>query len=501
MIARWWLFVSSLMAQPVMGQGTWSYVEDFGPYQALVRDMVEMPDGGYVAATMASGLGVGLPGQCWLTKFGAEGALLYSERVWEPGTDVIVSVLQPLGDDKFRAFGTTLDPDSLEAFFHFDSNWSLQGLDSGTFAYSALQQLIMDNIIPLPDGGAVILGSAADGIYHWNKGVTVQVAPNGSMVRDHIFDGANNALVLRHGLVDPDGSYWITCKRTPVELGGLSAKTSVIHLAPDFSWIDGYPSPNVFGSGSLTAPDSVLDDQMELRRLPGGNLIMAGRLGDWLYLGYYHSIVMKMTGSGEVQDMAYFDSPFPFDQVGVLSSMCDAPEDDFYFAYVENMAIASQVDASNIRVLRMDTSLNVLCEWLVEGIAEGAYYNLQRIKATSDGGFMLLGGRRQIGDATLNAWARKFTGTDCNAGTAGHDRTRRDMIFPNPGSSGFTWTSETLQTGTFTLFDAIGREVWTNQVQSGLVKATGLWLKPGVYHYRVVDQSGSRILSGLWLGQ
>ncbi len=489
-----------LTASTANGQGSWSYEESFGGYQARVRDGLELPDGSWVLATMASGAEVGLPGQFWLTRIGGDGELISSVRIWDPGVKTIVSVLQPMDGDRFRAFGTVGDVETTEAYFHYDSNSGLDRLDSGLVTYPGLHRLVVDNAIPLPDGGAVLLGSAADTTLLWNKGIVAHISPDGELLVDHIFQSSSNPLVLRDGLMEPDGSYLISSCKAPLELDEPLAATSVFRLNQDLDWLGGFPTPNIYGGGSIYAEDSVLEDQAHLRRLSSGNLIVSGRLGGWLELGYYHSVIMKIDSIGGLQDMAYFESTFPFDQVAVLSAMCDAPEGGFYFAYVENSELLVQVQFSNVRVLRMDTSLNVTCEWLVEGGEEGAYYYLERIKSTSDGGFVLLGGCRTNGEST-SAWAQKFEASDCYSSANEWVQPHQGGVFPNPGSQEFIWKGDVLRSGELRLHDALGRLVWTGAIVNGHVHAEGLLMVPGVYCYEVRDGTGKRYDSGFWVKQ
>lgn len=333
------LVLALLTASTANGQEAWSYEESFGAYQARVRDGLELPDDSWVLATMASGTGVGLPGQFWLTRISADGELISSVRIWDPGIKTIASVLQPIGGGRFRAFGTVGDVETAEAFFHYDSNAGLDRLDSGIVSYPGLHRLVVDNAIPLSDGGAVLLGSAADTTILWNKGIVAHISPDGEVLMDHIFQGASTPLVLRAGLMEPDGSYLISSCKSPLEMAEPLAATSVFRLNQELDWLGGFPTPNIYGGGGIFAEDSVLEDQVHLRRLSSGNLIVSGRLGGWLDLGYYHSVVMKIDSNGGLQDMVYIESSFPFDQVGVLSAMCDAPEGGFYFAYVENSEV------------------------------------------------------------------------------------------------------------------------------------------------------------------
>ncbi len=145
----WPIVVLALLtASTANGQGSWSYEESYGAYQTRVRDGLELPDGSWVLATMARGTQVGLPGQFWLTRIGADGEWISSARIWDPGIKTIVSVLQPMGGDRFRAFGTVGDVDTTEAYFHYDSNSGLDRLDSGVVTYPGLHRLGWTMLFP-----------------------------------------------------------------------------------------------------------------------------------------------------------------------------------------------------------------------------------------------------------------------------------------------------------------------------------------------------------------
>jgi len=61
-------------------------------------------------------------------------------------------------------------------------------------------------------------------------------------------------------------------------------------------------------------------------------------------------------------------------------------------------SLFSVSEPNRVHVYKLDTSLNVLCEHIVDGFLENAYYYLNRVKATDDGGFMLMGARRDLSD-------------------------------------------------------------------------------------------------------
>ena len=153
----------------------------------------------------------------------------------------------------------------------------------------------------------------------------------------------------------------------------------------------------------------------------------------------------------------------------------------------------------------MDNDLNVLCEYELDGFATNMYYVPNRIKTTPDGGFVIIGGRKDMSDPNSNfvGWARKFNPTDCVVGVEESSGANNATIFPNPGTDGFSvlLSGPVLNRGSVQLYDATGAMVATTSMEQSAAKVDGRQLTVGLYLYRVVDQAGNLRASGRWVKQ
>jgi len=200
-------------------------------------------------------------------------------------------------------------------------------------------------------------------------------------------------------------------------------------------------------------------------------------------------------------------STYPQDYTPFLQALSRTPDGNLYFAMHENAQLFppnlfNVFEPNRLHVYKLDTSLNVLCEHIVDGFADNAYYYLNRIKATDDGGFMLMGGRRNFDDPSgyFEAWARKFGPSDCTVGVEERQTAAGATLFPNPGREGFTLllNGEALQ-GTLLLHDALGRACGSVPIRQGQARFDAQALATGVYVYHAQDMKGRTLATGWWV--
>lgn len=190
-----------------------------------------------------------------------------------------------------------------------------------------------------------------------------------------------------------------------------------------------------------------------------------------------------------------------------LQSLSATSDGSLFYAVHENFQFGlnppwTPFEPNRTHVYKLDTSLNVLCEHILDGSVDNTYYFLNRIKATDDGGFILLGARRNLDDPSgyFEAWAQKFAASDCSVGLAEEQRTRQVVLFPNPGREGFTivFNGETWS-GDLELFDATGRLVSTTPIRTGQAQVRTYATAAGVYAYRALDKAGRVLATGRWV--
>ena len=170
-----------------------------------------------------------------------------------------------------------------------------------------------------------------------------------------------------------------------------------------------------------------------------------------------------------------------------------------YFPGPPNPEVGTQ--PSRIRLYRMDTLLNVECEFLVDGFEDNAYYYLTRVKATADGGALLIGARRDL--LTMEqprGWIMKLGPDQCYTGIDEHERTKA-TVYPNPGHGTFNvvLNGPIVVGGRLDLFDAVGGHVHSIGINGGWASVDTSMLATGLYVYRITDGMGHVLASGRWV--
>ena len=156
-------------------------------------------------------------------------------------------------------------------------------------------------------------------------------------------------------------------------------------------------------------------------------------------------------------------------------------------------------ETSNIHVLRMDTALNILGEYIFNGDQLNHYYYLSSLAASPDGAIYVVGSVVDYNDAEPRprAWIARV-GPEQFVSVPELDQATIS-IYPNPGVTGFTLETSFLKPGsTVKVFDLLG-----NLVKEQLLNAATEYIElgstvAGLYLVRVVARDGSS-WSAKWL--
>lgn len=253
--------------------------------------------------------------------------------------------------------------------------------------------------------------------------------------------------------------------------------------------------------------DSVLVQSLDLVPISDTRLATAGRFGGTWMPPNARAVALISDIAGALIRSFLPRSQYPQDFCTFLQTLSRTPDGHLYFAMHENAQLGppslfSVFEPNRIHVYKLDTSLNVLCEHILDGFADNAYYYLNRIKATDDGGFILLGGRRDFNDPSgyFAAWAQKFGPEDCVVGIAEQPLAQQAVLFPNPGSEGFSLLlNGEARNGTLLVLDALGRSVGTAPIRQSQARFDARHLAAGAYLYRAVDAQGTVQAVGRWV--
>lgn len=250
--------------------------------------------------------------------------------------------------------------------------------------------------------------------------------------------------------------------------------------------------------------DSILKGSMSIRPFPDATYLVGGAF----VLGSpgFTAAVYRMDIMG--QPLATFfpvHSPYLHDYTGSLSCIAPIDGETFYFLVWENLYAADlydPVEPDRLHVYKLNDQLNVLCDFVLDGFADSSFYWPTRIKTTPDGGFALIGGRKDMNDPNSNfvAWAQTFSPADCTVGIQAPDLPATAMVFPNPGHDGFDieLNGSGPAHGAITLYDALGQAVASAPIQGIRGRLDAANLAPGIYLYRVTGLDGRPYATGRW---
>lgn len=494
----------ALAVSAASAQSTWVWSASVPGKQSLASDALEVDGRTFIASVHYPGILGELPGESRLSQLEATGEVLSTL----PIAPALLSVeAYFLTHDRLTGklfVGGGCDTDAGKGVFALLANQQGAVLNTMVRAYPGMIHTVAQNGLALSAGGLLIGGGGLEmpGVFI-NRILLAQVDADGHLVRDTVYGTSENMAACRQ-IVEWNGDAWFV-----IEGDGLSEFTGsglnrAFRLNEDLGVQEWLHMPYLDQSPPL---DSVPQDALDLVPISNRRFASSGRLGGTWSPPRARSSVLIIDASGSL--IRYFlpRSSFIQDFPPFLQGLAANGAGQLYFAVHENGQAAppslfSVFEPNRIHVYKLDTSLNVLCEHILDGFAENAYYYLNRIKATDDGGFLLLGGRRDFNDPSgyFAAWARKFGPEDCVVGIAEQPHAQQAVVFPNPGTEGFSLLlNGEARNGTLLVMDALGRHVGSAPIKQSQARFDARELAPGAYLYRAVDAQGAVQAVGRWV--
>ncbi|MBX2980804.1 MAG: T9SS type A sorting domain-containing protein [Flavobacteriales bacterium] len=503
----------SLAALPFQAssQGEWSVLLDHSPYKLNVNDAVEANDGS-LQAIVCQAISQSSPGaqlsRSWLAHLDGNGGLLQLDELQvDVSRSLIFPALvpDPLGDGLLSV-----------GYSWIQSDLSGHGLVScringdGTHTFSPVHlvsngedRLFFQNISIDVNGQLFITGYSwpYSSIFNPNRLLLGRIATDGSDLSYILLGTGPNYRVGRHAvrsdtlmMVSMDGGSGM----------GPDGISKVLRFDEEFNYVDGFALPSLGGSGNFFELDSVMKDCLYLTASVTGSTYMSGRFRT-ASLGTRAALVLL---SAEGQYMAQFmpRSQYFADYTGSYQGHDTLSDGRIIFAMVENFFPGPPDpelgnEPSRIRIYRLDSLLNVECEFLLDGFEDNAYYYLTRIKAASDGGVLLMGSRRDLlAMEQPRGWIMKLGPDQCHMGVQEH-RSTEATVFPNPGHGGFTVlvNGPAIRGGQLELYDALGGQVAAIEFDGNIATVDASILANGLYVYRIMDRTGLPLARGRWV--
>lgn len=493
-----------------MGQTGWSLTFGPAPEKLLVSDAVEMPSGEIYFTMAAFGSTTSpdyMPSRSWIGTTNVAGTIQEISQIEVDtgrsfyATDI---VYMPSGELVTVGFGWQQDPPSdFQVLVH-----TVHSLDSCVL--SAAQNYVDSLRISYlntsldQEGKLFITGSLAQvGFITSSRMLLVRAAPQDGILASTILTNNGGMCIGRFALPSTDSLMRVSMD------GNISGApwgyTNFHRFNLDLEHVDGFALTSVGGSSSTT--DSVLHDCLYMTPLAGDTFIVSGRFGN-IFPDGMRAALVRLAPDGTYAGMFLPRSNYVHDYIGQRQGHDMTPDDKVVFAMVENFTTGPPdpelgTAPSRIHVYRLDTLLNVECDYIVDGFPDNAYYYLSRIEATADGGVLLMGSRRDLNTMAMpRGWLMKLGPDQCNpVSITEREQMQAVEVFPNPGTDHFTLVlNGPLVSGAYLeVADLLGNRVLHIPLYQSVLQVDAGRLAAGMYVYRVVGREGRTLGQGKWV--
>ena len=234
--------------------------------------------------------------------------------------------------------------------------------------------------------------------------------------------------------------------------------------------------------------------------LPSGDLILSGRYAS-------HGAVARTSRQGQLQGV-FLPDPAPFSNYpAVLGGVTMLANGKLLFTFherlVTNINDPYMPDQPNVvKVYHLDTLLNLECVLTLDGNTDYVHHWVNRTIATSDGGFVLVGGRLDLNEQPpqWRYWAQKYPAGACFAGIVDQSLPGQIRVFPNPGSFEVNFNLNGPERAAYVeLLDLQGRVVEITRFRMGQARLEVRDRPAGIYAYRIIAGDGTPISAGRWV--
>ena len=495
------VFFLPLVALAARGQETWTYLQTSTEANVFITDIAFDLDGSTICYQYQNsdfvvdrngGLvrinNMGLAS--FSRSLGGEGRIFLPNNIIS-GTD---SHLHIVG-----AYSQLLD--SSVGFAHYTCLPSGTVLDSAAYQISGFARMGLENAALTNEGNIFIGGSGAILGQFFTYSTILQIGQNGDSLNYLEFGSANSlALQITRDVKAVANGILLSIEKPYANAVDYRILDDNLDFLDGWSGLEPHADPDPF----ITS-DSLLGGALTLRPLSNGKYIVGGQIEDVNY--DRRSAVYKIDDTGAVLAIFSPSTTYPNDYSALTSTLDNIDDSTFYFLSWKNIALTpnnapyAPYEPDQIVVYKLDNALNVLCQYVLDGFVDNAYYVPNRIKTSPDGGFVLLGGRKDmtIANSNFEGWAQKFAPSDCMVGVHENAVAEQVPAFPNPGRDGFSiLLNGPVTDGMLELFDATGKLKSTTAMHQSRAHVDAQGLATGLYLYRVFDAKGKFRGTGKW---
>jgi len=174
-----------------------------------------------------------------------------------------------------------------------------------------------------------------------------------------------------------------------------------------------------------------------------------------------------------------------------------------HYAQMENRwaSLENEGLPDNVHVFMLDTLLNIIGDYLIDGISQNKLYALRNIRSALDGGVYLMGRVMDLSQPAprWQGWIAKVGREEFATGVREQERTSMN-IAPNPGREAFTLLlDQPLQNAQLTVADGLGRIVHTGSISGTNITIATASLAPGLYIVQVLEATGTMRRTARWV--
>jgi hypothetical protein len=495
-------FILALASNDANAQNEWTWIYDTGYSNAQVADVVETASQGYLFLVQSS------HNNQMMAQISQEGVLTASQMLNLGTNRMVAPVIYMNGStNTYHYVAGVHDTMTVNgfgiAYYQADSDLEFELIshiplnNDSMRIWTANGSWIAENTLVIP-----LVGTEPNWTNIPNRLGVIHLNTTGELLSFRKY-GGGGSVWPRHAIPYSSDSTLISMSfGMSINPSGFS---NFLYVNNELNINGAFPATNVLNNGPAE-PHNVLMNGMHMNLLSNGSIICSGSYGSNNH--GFRSAVVRYTSNGIQLAQFLPISEFLNDGCAIIQGHDSLNDQEMIHAYVENFhpyppSLQLGIAPSRIRIHRLDTMLNPLCDFVIDGFEDNAYYYFNRIKATSDGGVVVMGSRRDLNTMDMpQAWVRKIAPNDCltrvNELEAGQQQV---SVFPNPGREGFQLHVQgpVVHGGQVLLHDMHGRQVLAEPLRMGQAQINTADLSPGMYLYRVVDAQGRQVASGKWV--
>jgi len=238
--------------------------------------------------------------------------------------------------------------------------------------------------------------------------------------------------------------------------------------------------------------------------LGASHIIACGEAFDVTAIGYTQRCAIQVLDTvGMIIRERRFHSDRFADSPAICNSIDTTVGHQFYYAQMEGRDPANEVLSMpcDIRIILLDSLLQPLGSYTIDGYADSALYELRRVRSAIDGSVYVLGRVKYLNTPAprWQGWIAKVGREEFATGVQEQERTSMN-IAPNPGREAFTLLlDQPLQNAQLTVADGLGRIVHTGSISGTNITIATASLAPGLYIVQVLEATGTMRRTARWV--